>query len=125
MKEHPGSFDYALFANTDGNHPAADVFTTSPLEAAGPAALELGTWTHLALTWDGATLKLFVDGANVATQAAPAPLMTSTGQLRIGGSSLGGQFFNGLIDEVRVYDRPLAGSAIQADMNAPVKPGTP
>ena len=32
--------------------------------------------------------------------------MTSTGDLRIGGNSLRSEFFNGLIDEVRIYDRP-------------------
>ena len=88
----------------------------------GPAALLPRTWTHLAMTWDGTTLKTFVDGAEVAAQPAPGPLVTSSGQLRIGGDSVRNGWFNGLIDEVRIYNRPLTATEIAADMNAPVKP---
>ena len=48
--------------------------------------------------------------------------MTSTGELRIGGSSTGSQFFSGLIDEVRVFNRARTAAEIAADMNAPVDP---
>jgi hypothetical protein len=74
------------------------------------------------MTWDGSVLRLYVDGAEIATGAAPGALLTSTGQLRIGGNGLRGEFFAGLIDEVRVYDRALAASRIGADMNTPVSP---
>ncbi len=37
----------------------------------GPAVAE-GTWTHLAATWDGATLALYIDGVAAGTGAAPA-----------------------------------------------------
>jgi hypothetical protein len=122
MKERPGSFDYALFADSVDNAPTANVFTTSALDAVGPATLSLGTWTHLSQTWDGSTLRLYVDGAEVASEPAGGALVTSTGQLGIGGSSTGGQFFSGLIDEVRVFNRARTTAQIQADMNAPVNP---
>jgi hypothetical protein len=48
--------------------------------------------------------------------------VTSTGQLRIGGSNTSGQFFSGLIDEVRIFDRPRTPAELTADMNAPVTP---
>jgi len=44
--------------------------------------------------------------------------------LRIGGNAIWGEYFNGLIDEVRVYSRALAQSEIQADMNTPVGGGS-
>ena len=122
MKERPGSFDYGLFADNASSAPAANVFTTSAMQASGPAALGLGTWTHLAQTWDGTTLRLYVDGAEVANRPAPGALVTSTGELRIGGSSTGSQFFSGLIDEVRVFSRARTAAEIAADMNAPVDP---
>jgi hypothetical protein len=94
--------------------------TTSAFEAAAPSALGLSTWTHLAQTWDGSTLRLYIDGAEVATQPSPGTLITSTGQVRIGGSS--GQFFSGLIDEVRIYNRARTAAEIAADMVTAVKP---
>jgi hypothetical protein len=78
-------------------------------------------WDAL-VRWDGAQVRLYVDGALVATRAAPGTLLTSTGQLKIGGNALRGEFFSGLIDDVRVYDRPLSADKIGADMNAPVTP---
>ena len=67
------------------------------------AVLPANTWTHLAATYDGATLRFYVNGALVGSQAATGPISTSTNPLQIGGDSLFGQYFNGLIDEVRVY----------------------
>jgi hypothetical protein len=122
MKEEASALPYALYASSAADTPAASVFTTSAVNASGPPALGLGTWTHLAMTWDGSVLRLYVDGAEIATGAAPGALLTSTGQLRIGGNGLRGEFFAGLIDEVRVYDRALAASRIGADMNTPVSP---
>jgi hypothetical protein len=122
MKEQASALPYALYANSATDTPAAQVMTSSLRNASGPPALGVDTWTHLAMTWDGSVVRLFVDGAEVANGPAPGTLLTSTGQLRIGGNSLRGEFFAGLIDEVRVYDRALAPARIGADMNAPVSP---
>jgi hypothetical protein len=46
--------------------------------------------------------------------------VVTPGPLRIGGHSTIGQFFAGLIDEVRVYNRALSKSEIQGDMNSPL-----
>src|SRR2546422_5448745 len=37
--------------------------------------------------------------------------------LRIGGNSVSGEYFRGVIDEVRIYNRALAASEIQTDMS--------
>ncbi|MCI0461152.1 MAG: hypothetical protein L0Z62_29750, partial [Gemmataceae bacterium] len=47
-------------------------------------------------------------------------IATSSGPLRLGGNSLWGEFFQGRIDEVRIYNRPLSTTEIQQDMNTPV-----
>ena len=47
----------------------------------------------------------------------------STGMLRIGGTTtLGSQYFTGIIDEVRIYNRALSQAEIQTDMNTPIAP---
>ena len=40
--------------------------------------------------------------------------------LRIGGNAIWGEYFSGLIDEVRIYNRALTPTEIQTDMNTPV-----
>jgi hypothetical protein len=122
-KENTGSLAYALFASTStAEVPTGTVFTNAEYSAPAAGGLPLATWTHISMTWDGTTLKTYVDGAMVASQAAPAPLITSTGQLRIGGENVRNGWFNGYIDEVRIYGRPLSATEIAADMNKPVNP---
>jgi chitodextrinase len=101
-------------------------FGTTPETVAaiwGPAALPLGVWTHLALTYDGAMLRLYVGATQVASQPQTGTLDTSTHPLQIGGDSLFNQFFRGTIDEVRVYNVALTQAQIQADMNTSVGGG--
>jgi hypothetical protein len=86
----------------------------------GAAKLPLGAWSHLASSYDGATLRFYVNGAKVAEQAVPGSITTSNGDLRIGGNAIWGEWFSGLIDEVRIYNSPLGAAEIQADSQRPV-----
>jgi hypothetical protein len=127
IKERPGGEVYNLYANADTNAPTAYVVraadTNTPLDARGVSQLALNVWTHVALTFDNTTLRLYVNGAQVGTRAVAGPLLTSTGALRIGGNSVWGEHFAGRIDEIRLYNRALSTAEIQSDMNTPV--GTP
>ena len=102
--------------------PSAHLFAGAGVDALGPAPLVPSTWTHLAMTWDQTMLRLYVDGAEVATQPATAALTASAGAVRIGGNGVASQFFNGLIDEVRIFSDARTPAEIAADMNAPVLP---
>ena len=79
-----------------------------------------GQWQHLAATYDGTTARFYIDGVEVATRSVSGSVGNSN-VWRIGafGSSPVG-FFDGLIDNVRIYDRALTASQIQTDMNRPV-----
>jgi hypothetical protein len=43
-------------------------------------------------------------------------MVAGTGALRIGGNSIWSEWFNGLVDEVRVYNRALTATEIKSDM---------
>jgi glucose/arabinose dehydrogenase/predicted phage tail protein len=88
----------------------------------GPTAIPVNTWTHVALTYDGATLRLYVNGTQVATRAAGGSIQTTTNPLWIGSNTYG-ERFQGLIDEVRVYNRALTPTEIQTDMATPIPGG--
>ncbi len=88
------------------------------------ATLPANTWTHLAVAYDGSTIRLYVNGAHVSSVAKTGALMTSANALTIGGDPFYGQFFKGWIDEIRIYNRAIGAAEVQADMNMAVG-GTP
>src|SRR5262249_42596446 len=92
----------------------------SPGPLFGTAALPVNTWSHLASTFDGSALRLYVNGIQVASRAQSVPIQTSSGALTIGGDGLYGQFWIGKIDEVRIYNRALTATEIQSDMVTPI-----
>jgi fibronectin type 3 domain-containing protein len=120
LKERSGFYAYALYASTDSNRPSGHVYTTADRELRGPSALPVNTWTHLAATYNGSTLALYVNGVQTASQAATGAITANTAPLRIGGNAIWGEYFSGLIDEVRIYNRALSASEIQGDMDRSV-----
>jgi len=121
VKEQFGSFAYTLYAGSPTDRPNGylNTGTTPSTErgVAGPSALPLNVWSHLATTYDGAALRLFVNGIQVASAPFSGAIVTTTGALRFGGNNVWGEFFRGYIDEIRIYNRALAPGEIQADMN--------
>jgi hypothetical protein len=88
---------------------------------ASSKSVELGVWTHLAATYDGAHLRLYVDGELVATKALPGDDLTGEGPLRIGCAPPLGSTFYGSIDEVQLYERSLSAAEVDADMETPIQ----
>jgi chitodextrinase len=86
----------------------------------GTTPSPVGSWTHLALTYDGSALRLYVNGVQAATLAASGTIQSSSSPLFIGGNQPYGEYFNGLIDDVRVYNRALSPAEIQTDMATPL-----
>ncbi len=82
----------------------------------GTTASPVGAWTHVALTYDGSTLRLFVNGVQAGSMVASGAIQASSSPLWIGGNQPYGEYFNGLIDDVRVYNRALSQTEIQTDM---------
>ena len=119
---YKGNDIYFLEAtSTTSSRPAGGITVgTSDTVTYGTAALAVNTWTHLALTYDGANLRLYVNGTQASSAARTGTIATSTNALQIGGDSLFGQRFAGLIDDVRVYNNALTAAQITTDMNTAV-----
>src|SRR5205823_14811920 len=88
--------------------------------ATAPGPLTMGSWTHLAETYDGANLRFYVNGTLVTSTPMSGSMLVSGKALRIGGNRVWGEWFKGNIDDVRVYNRALSAGEIQSDMNTPV-----
>ncbi|MGH9260331.1 MAG: LamG-like jellyroll fold domain-containing protein, partial [Acidimicrobiales bacterium] len=103
---------YFLHASSPGNPlqpTGGGTFDGTQAQAVAPApsALPLNTWSHLALTWEGTTLRVYVNGVEVASMPRGGTLQSVTTPVRIGGNSFGDMFL-GRIDDVRIYNRALS-----------------
>jgi len=91
--------------------PTAETFVDS-----GQIILADEEWTHIVCTYDGNVQKIYADGAEiVASPDRNAAIADRGGNLRIGIVATA-NWFNGLIDDVRVYSQALTPGKIQAVM---------
>jgi hypothetical protein len=117
---------YALYAN-DGPgsaQPAGYAHLGFDRRVGAAPALPLNTWTHVAVTRSGGTMQLYVNGALRATTSGlpTTAISQSNNPLRIGGNQVfGGEFFAGLLDDVRIYNRALSAAEIGQDRDARIQ----
>jgi Concanavalin A-like lectin/glucanases superfamily len=113
----PNKLAYWLYGGQSEEKPygGTETSTGEECKATGPEPLTEGAWTHVAVTYDGAKARLYADGELIASCNAPTPRVTE-GALQIGGGSEQGDYFQGRIDEVRVYDRALDKGEIRNGM---------
>jgi len=103
MKSSDSSWSdgYGLSNYTDGRiHFFVNNYSANEVSA----DLADNTWTHVAGTYDGSTLKLYVNGVLAASKDYVATINHSTQPLRIGAGAGGSYPWRGQIDEVRVWD---------------------
>jgi hypothetical protein len=104
----------------------------------GPA-LPANQTKYVVVTYDGTTLRLYVNGALVADDPSAQALLDTTAQFTVGAKASGGGNWAGTIDEPAVYDTVLTPAQISAhyqagltgapppptDTTPPAKPATP
>ena len=77
-------------------------------------ALPTGRWVHLVGTFDGRTMRIYVDGVERGTMARPGPVKPNAFPLCLGSYEAGhSAHFTGLLDEVRLYGRALTANEVR------------
>jgi len=69
-------------------------------------------WHYITITRDSSVTSIYVDGIKTSGSSSAAPRNPSN-YFAIGQQPLNGRYFNGLVDEVVIYNRPLIASEIQ------------
>jgi hypothetical protein len=88
----------------DANDPA-------PIQSS--TVLAAGQWYHVAATWDGAYARIYVNGQlDGSPVARSGPIGTDTRPVYIGGRSGATDFFDGMIYDVRFYNRALGAADV-------------
>ena len=86
----------------------------------GKTEFEVDKWYHLAVVFDGSTIKLYVNGeldGQVDAPRGPVILCGNTDKRRFCiGSSVNSRYLDGSISEVRVWKRALTQNEIQNNM---------
>ncbi|HEY5912597.1 MAG TPA: S41 family peptidase [Verrucomicrobiae bacterium] len=90
-----------------------------------PAQTEIRTnqWYHLAGTYDGRTVTVYVNGVQIRSEPKSGVLTIDDSDLVIGKGDpefSGGEFFHGVLDEIRVWNVARSGAEIQSAMNKPL-----
>ncbi len=84
----------------------------------GTAALPTGVWKHVAVTRNGNTGTLYVDGVQVGTNTSmtlsPSSLGNTTNNWLGRSQYSGDAYLDGQLDEVRIYNRALSASEVLA-----------
>src|SRR5437016_781072 len=78
-------------------------------------------WMYVAGTWNGSTMIIYTNGAQQTSFPASGSIATTADPLAIGRKNTGtsiGDYFNGEMDEVRIYNRALGVAEINTIMHA-------
>jgi len=87
----------------------------------GDIVLQPDTWYYLACTYDGTALKFYIDGTlRNTTPMIGGTIPNSGNDVWLGGNDIWGEYFDGILDETRIYNQALSQAEIQALME-----GTP
>lgn len=80
----------------------------------GNTILNTGQWYHVAATWDGATVKIYVNGVldNSPGTARSTAIATDTRPVYLGGRAGSLDLFDGMLRELRMYNRALTSTEI-------------
>jgi hypothetical protein len=82
----------------------------------GSSAVTLSQWTHLAATYNGATITIFVNGISGGSTAASGSITQSTVEMRIGkdvAASATDKNLDAFCDDIRLYNRALTLAQIR------------
>lgn len=86
-------------------------------------------WTHIAVTFNGSTVKFYKNGSLAGTMITSIP-NTGSNSIYIAGSNSSGTYLNATLDEIKIYNRTLKTEEIKADYlnpgaSAPDRPSDP
>jgi hypothetical protein len=111
-KERGDSGDYFVFTVTSA--------AGQPAQVVSSPTIATNTWYHIAAVRTSTNIQLYIDGASIGQAAAAWPQDYGTLPLFFGssGQSSWDHKLNGLLDEVSLYNRPLAASEIASIYNA-------
>lgn len=116
------SLPYSLYVGTNGGGGAYNGLSSYTNAAAWKSTNVVtdardNTWHFICGTYDGLTFRYFIDSVQNATFVATGVLPTNAENVSVGCYQIDNVYFNGLIADVRIYNRALTGTEIKTLFN--------
>jgi hypothetical protein len=110
---------YVLEMQPDGQTAQFCIFnsTGARSDAVSSVTIPIGEWAYIVGTYDGHTVKIYVNGVLVGTSELCGPINVENQPVLIGAHTAwwDRNWFNGIIDEVKVYNRSLSAEEVWAE----------
>ena len=104
------------YPNTDGRL-AFLLNSGTPIVKSTTISWASNQWHHVVCVYDGATIRMYVNGVLEGSAAAGVPVVVNTQPLQLGGNSDQGFYYRGAMDEVRLFCTNLSAAAVSALYN--------
>lgn len=108
-----GNAGYRVYINSSTNKIEASIYNGGWRTVTADSAISTSTWYHVAAVFDGTDLKLYIDGVSQGTPQTYSSYTKSNHLFYIGDLTGGGNRFDGLIDEPRLYDTGLTADQVE------------
>ena len=111
---------------SNGSNKTVDFFFGDPSGSLhGPFRMRStpGVWTHVAYSYDGSLVRGYLDGVEMLSTPDMSSIEQRHNSLRLGVDGAYQQFFNGMLDDLRIYGRALTQSEVVSAMQTPVGSG--
>ena len=103
---------YELFVNSGSGLSFQRIAgSTNAVSTAAPAT---SSWSHVVATYDGTTMRLYVNGALASSTASALSLLDNVATLRVGNSAVGTDGWAGDLDDVALYTSALNATQVQS-----------
>ena len=86
--------------------------TSNAVNVASAVQVLYGDWVHLTGVYDGANVKIYVNGVLQGTAAQTGNVLQYTQPLYVGATGGPGEYMNGAIDEIRIYDDAFTAAQV-------------
>ncbi|MFN8548756.1 MAG: DUF4038 domain-containing protein [Candidatus Eisenbacteria bacterium] len=115
-------YQYGVEYSNSGNKTVDFFFGDATGGLHGPFRLPAtaGAWTHVAWSYDGTTVKGYLDGVLQLSTGVTSALTARHQTLRLGVDGAYQQFMNGRLDDLRIWSRALTAAEVQSAMQSPV-----
>jgi hypothetical protein len=109
-------YQYGVEFTANSNKTLDLIFGVGTGTERGPFSMKpaVSVWTHAAFTYDGATVKGYLDGVEKLSTATTGSLVSRPTDLRLGVDGISAQAYKGALDDLRIYDRALSAAEIVA-----------
>lgn len=110
-------YSYTLELNPDGATPQFVLNISQPIVIISDTTIPIGSWAHIAGTYEGSTAKIYINGTLAGTTDIPGGVAVGDSLLCFGSHSPAASgdrnWFKGIIDGVRIYNKALTTPEIE------------